>query len=79
MLHLPIKPPGQSKIILVFIDDNLNMISSSLLSFDVDVLSKKRKRNVVSIEKKLEIIVRHKNGQLHTSLPKEYGFGKLTA
>ena len=55
-------------------------VSSSSLSSDVDVpsCSKKRKRKVVSIEKKLEICRRHKMGQPYSSLSKEYGLGKST-
>ena len=54
------------------------MVSNSLLSSDGGVPSTKHKRRVVSIEKKLEICRRHKMGQSHTSLSKEYGLGKLT-
>ena len=55
-------------------------VSSSSLSSDVDVpsCSKKHKRKVVSIEKKLEICRRHKMGQSYTSLSKEYSLGKST-
>ena len=42
------------------------------------VNNKKRKRKVMSIEKKLEICCRHKMGQLYTSLSKEYNLGKST-
>ena len=52
------------------------MASSSSLSFDIDVPSKKRKRKVVSIERKLEICRKHKIEQSYTSLSKEYGLGK---
>ena len=48
------------------------MASSLSLSFDIDVPSKKRKRKVVSIERKLEICCKHKIGQSYTSLSKEY-------
>ena len=51
------------------------MASSSLLSSDVDV---RRKRKVVSIEKKLEICCRHKMKQSYTSLSKEYNLGEST-
>ena len=47
-------------------------------SSDADVPSKKRKRKVVSIEKKLEICRKHKMGQSYTSLSKEYGLRKST-
>ena len=53
-------------------------ISSSLLSSNADVSSKKCKRKVVSIKKKLEIYCRHKMGQSYTSLSKECGLGKST-
>ena len=56
-----------------------NMASSRVSSSsDADVPSKKRKRKVVSIEKKLEICRKHKMGQSYTSLSKEYGLGKST-
>ena len=54
------------------------MASNSSLSSDGGVPSTKRKRRVVSIEKKLEICHRHKMGKSYTSLSKEYGLGKLT-
>ena len=47
-------------------------------SSDADIPSNKRKRKVVSIEKKLEICCKHKMGQSYTSLSKEYGLGKST-
>ena len=47
-------------------------------SSDADVPSKKHKRKVVSIEKKLEVYRNHKMGQSYTSLSKEYGLGKST-
>ena len=47
------------------------MVCSLLLSSDV-VSSKKHKRKVVSIEKKLEICCRHKIGVVYFSLSKEY-------
>ena len=39
----------------------------------------KRRRKVVSIEKKLEICRRHEMKQMYTSLSKEYDLGKLTS
>ena len=57
------------------------MVSNSLLTSSSDVAgipSTKRKRKVVSIEKKLEICRRHEMGQSYTSLSKEYGLGKST-
>ena len=55
------------------------MASNSLLSSDVaGIPSTKRKRKVLSIEKKLEICCRHEMEQSYTSLSKEYGLGKLT-
>ena len=47
-------------------------------SSDADVPSKKCKRKVVSIEKKLKICHKHKMGQSYTSLSKEYDLGKST-
>ena len=53
------------------------MASNSSFSSDVaGISSTKRKRKVVSIEKKLEICCRHEMGQSYTSLSKEYGLGK---
>ena len=47
------------------------MASNSLLSSDVaGIPSMKRKRKVVSIEKKLEICRQHEMGQSYTSLSK---------
>ena len=46
------------------------MASSSSLSSDVDVSSKKHKRKVVSTEKKLKIRCRHKIGVVYISLSK---------
>ena len=57
------------------------MASNSLLTSNCDVAgipSTKRKRKVVSIEKKLEICRGHEMGQSYTSLSKEYGLGKST-
>ena len=51
---------------------------SCLSNSNVDVNNKKRKRKVVSIEKKLEICCRHKMRQSYTSSSKEYSLGKLT-
>ena len=55
------------------------MASNSTLGSDVaGIPSMKRKRKVVSIEKKLEICCRHKMEQSYTSLSKEYGLRKST-
>ena len=48
------------------------MVPSSLLNSDIDVPSKKRKRKVVFIERKLEICHKLKMGHLYTSLSKKY-------
>ena len=53
------------------------MASNSSFSSDVaGIPSTKRKRKVMSIEKKLEICRRHEMRQPYISLSKEHGLGK---
>ena len=52
--------------------------NSSLSSDFAGIPSTKRKRKVVSIEKKPEIYCRHEMGPSYTSVSKEYGLGKST-
>ena len=57
----------------------INVASNSSLGSDVvGIPSTKRKRKVVSIEKKLEICCRHEMGQSYASLLKECGLRKST-
>ena len=57
----------------------INMVyNSSLSSVFAAIPSTKRKRKVVSIEKKPEICSRHEMGPSYTSLSKEYSLRKST-
>ena len=54
----------------------INMACNSSLSSDfAGIPSMKRKRKVVSIEKKPELCCRHEMGPSYTSVSKEYGLG----